>query len=111
MSRYPAPWRSRPRPPPGWPELPRLCVARTAVPSSWFLLHGCDARVDGDDEPVSPSRGGALVVVFRDERGDRLGQLRGEGGPFGGRGEVDLAVHPERGEPSACIGGGVDEAP
>src|ERR1700754_4383213 len=51
----------------------------------------------GNDEAErSPTRGG-LVVVLADEADHRAGELLGEGGPVGGRGEPHLTVECIRG--------------
>ncbi len=59
---------------------------------------GRDAGMDGDDEMVLASPVGLLVVVLRYQRGHRLHQLGGEGGPVGGGSESHRAVHGERRE-------------
>src|SRR4051794_37624735 len=57
------------------------------------LLGGVGNRMGGDDEPVRPPCG---VVVLRREAGHGGGEVVGEGGAVGGRGERDLAVDRER---------------
>ena len=57
---------------------------------------------------VAAARRG-LVVVLGDQAGHRAGQLLGERGPVGGRGEADLAVERERGERLAGLGRAGDQ--
>lgn len=57
--------------------------------------------MQGDDESVRTAAGGCLVVVPRDQGGDRVGEVGGERRPVGRGGEPDLAVDGERGQPLA----------
>src|SRR4051794_31535796 len=61
------------------------------------LLGRSDARMNGDDDPVLAAAGGVLVVVAAHERGHGRGELLGERGPVGGRGEAHGAVEGEGG--------------
>ena len=65
--------------------------------------------MQADDEAVPAPARRRLVLVLGDERGDRLAQLGGEAGAVGGRGERDLAVDRERGEPLASGRRALDE--
>ncbi len=52
--------------------------------------------MQGDYQSVFAPARRLLVVVLGDQRGDRLGQFRREGGPVRGGREADLAVDGER---------------
>ena len=65
--------------------------------------------MDRDDQTVLASPLGPLVVVLRHQRGHRLHQFGGEGGPVGGGSESHRAVHGERGELALRPGGPRDQ--
>jgi hypothetical protein len=65
--------------------------------------------VDGDDEMMLASAFSLLVVVLRHQRGHRLHQLCGEGGPVSSGCEPHRAVHGERRELALGPGGAGDQ--
>ena len=81
---------------------------------SWCLLGvGLGAGRQGmghHHQPVGAPAGGAGVVVARHQGGDGVGQLAGEGGPFGRRAEADLGVEGQGGQPLAGPLGPADHA-
>src|SRR3954470_4294656 len=72
-------------------------ISKSCDMSGVLVLAGVrpDAGVQGDHDPVVTAAGRVLVVVPADQRGDRGGQVLGEGGPVGGGGEAHLRVQSE----------------
>src|SRR5690348_8164010 len=72
--------------------------------SRGMSLLGRHVWVYRDDDAVVAASVGGLVVIARDQVADHAGELFGEGGPVGRRGEPYLRVDAEGGDALAGLG-------